>query len=162
LAAALPASAGPWVNKLSFQAALVANSTLGGIASVAGGDKFANGAVTGAFGYLFNASLGKINESFDAAGGHHVVPRSEALSRGDLLSDDAAEYFGRTSIGEGFLNDMKDRDNPHKFNAAHRAYNAAVGDELDDYIAKNNISPANKMTRAQAVEFEEQVRYSER
>jgi hypothetical protein len=33
---------------------LVANSTLGGLASIAGGGKFANGAVTGAFGYLFN------------------------------------------------------------------------------------------------------------
>src|ERR1051326_1297639 len=33
--------------------ALVANSTLGGLASVAGGGKFANGAVLGAFAYLF-------------------------------------------------------------------------------------------------------------
>jgi hypothetical protein len=30
------------------------NSTLGGLASIAGGGKFANGAVTAAFGYLFN------------------------------------------------------------------------------------------------------------
>src|SRR5262249_54034531 len=60
LAAAIPDSAGPWINKLPFQAALMANSTLGGIASVAGGDKFANGAVTGAFGYLFNAANGRL------------------------------------------------------------------------------------------------------
>ena len=33
-------------------AKLVENSVLGGVASVAGGGKFANGAVTGAFGYL--------------------------------------------------------------------------------------------------------------
>jgi RHS repeat-associated protein len=34
-----------------------ASGVLGGLGSVAGGGKFANGAVTGAFGYLFNASL---------------------------------------------------------------------------------------------------------
>jgi hypothetical protein len=35
--------------------ALVENAVLGGAASVAGGGKFANGAITGAFGYMFNA-----------------------------------------------------------------------------------------------------------
>jgi hypothetical protein len=34
---------------------LVASAVLGGVGSVAGGGKFANGAVTGAFGYMFNA-----------------------------------------------------------------------------------------------------------
>src|SRR5262249_42245029 len=62
LAAAVPAFAGPIVNKLPFQAALVANSTLGGLASVAGGGKFENGAVTGAFGYLFNAYRGYFHD----------------------------------------------------------------------------------------------------
>jgi RHS repeat-associated protein len=55
LSGAVPSLAGPVVNNLPFQAALVANGTLGGLASVAGGGKFANGAITGAFGYLFNA-----------------------------------------------------------------------------------------------------------
>ncbi|MDR3564806.1 MAG: hypothetical protein P4N59_25705, partial [Negativicutes bacterium] len=35
----------------------IIEATAGGLASVAGGGKFANGAVTGAFGYLFNATL---------------------------------------------------------------------------------------------------------
>ena len=35
-----------------------ASAALGGLASVAGGGKFGNGAVTGAFGYLFNAAAG--------------------------------------------------------------------------------------------------------
>jgi hypothetical protein len=43
---------------LNFGAKLVATSVLGGLASVAGGGKFANGAVTAAFGYLFNAEGG--------------------------------------------------------------------------------------------------------
>ena len=42
---------------LSSGARLVAISTVGGLASVAGGGKFGNGAVTAAFGYLFNRAL---------------------------------------------------------------------------------------------------------
>jgi RHS repeat-associated protein len=57
LSAAVPAFAGPIVNDQNFSIrSLVTNSVLGGLASVAGGGKFGNGAVTGAFGYLFNAS----------------------------------------------------------------------------------------------------------
>src|SRR6266700_1636775 len=42
---------------ITFSAgSLAANTLLGGVASVAAGGKFANGAVTAAFGYLFNAS----------------------------------------------------------------------------------------------------------
>jgi Possible hemagglutinin (DUF637) len=59
-AGAVPAFAGPLINDQSFSIrSLVANSTLGGLASLAGGGKFANGAVTGAFGYLFNAAMGR-------------------------------------------------------------------------------------------------------
>jgi hypothetical protein len=53
LSAGVPAVAGPAINGRGF-ASLVANSTLGGLASVAGGGKFANGAATAAFGYLLN------------------------------------------------------------------------------------------------------------
>jgi hypothetical protein len=37
---------------------VISNAVLGGLASVAGGGKFANGAVTGAFGYLFSPQAG--------------------------------------------------------------------------------------------------------
>jgi hypothetical protein len=46
--------AGPLLTGLDSQSKLVATSVVGGLASVAGGGKFANGAVTAAFGYLFN------------------------------------------------------------------------------------------------------------
>ena len=39
---------------LGFQRSLVAHAVIGGLASVAGGGQFANGAITAAFGYLFN------------------------------------------------------------------------------------------------------------
>jgi RHS repeat-associated protein len=41
----------------------IVEATAGGLASVAGGGKFANGAVTGAFGYLFNAVNITINRT---------------------------------------------------------------------------------------------------
>ena len=41
----------------------IIEATAGGLASVAGGGKFANGAVTGAFGYLFNAVAGTFNRA---------------------------------------------------------------------------------------------------
>jgi len=59
LSAAVPAAAGPFLLKLNTTGRLVASTVLGGVASVAGGGKFANGAVTGAFGYLFNGAAGK-------------------------------------------------------------------------------------------------------
>ena len=54
LSGAIGSFAGPLLRGLDFGAKLVATSVLGGLASVAGGGKFANGAVTAAFGYLFN------------------------------------------------------------------------------------------------------------
>ncbi len=63
LAGGITSAAGPIISGRGFTS-LVANSVLGGVASVAGGGKFANGAITGAFGYLFNGAAGR------AAGGH--------------------------------------------------------------------------------------------
>jgi RHS repeat-associated protein len=54
LAGGITSAAGPFLQGLSFQARVITASVLGGLASVAGGGKFMNGAVTGAFGYLMN------------------------------------------------------------------------------------------------------------
>ena len=64
LAGGVTSAAGPFVNKLDFAPALVANSVVGGAAAVAGGGKFENGAITGAFGYLFNSEGGRVLSSF--------------------------------------------------------------------------------------------------
>jgi len=55
LSGAVGSFAGPLMKGMDSTTQLVANTVLGGAASVAGGGKFANGAVTAAFGYLFNA-----------------------------------------------------------------------------------------------------------
>ncbi|MNQ42046.1 hypothetical protein D3C85_557410 [compost metagenome] len=57
----------PSVLKGNFGYEIAFTSTLGGIASVAGGGKFANGAMTAAFGYIFNycAHNGCFDRRFD-------------------------------------------------------------------------------------------------
>jgi hypothetical protein len=55
LAGAITSFAGPLIDGRTFSiGSLVANSVVGGLAAVAGSGKFENGAITGAFGYLFN------------------------------------------------------------------------------------------------------------
>ncbi len=54
LAGGVTSAAGPIINAHGFVFGLVANIALGGGAAVLGGGKFENGAITGAFGYLFN------------------------------------------------------------------------------------------------------------
>ncbi|MBR1201849.1 MULTISPECIES: RHS repeat domain-containing protein [unclassified Bradyrhizobium] len=44
----------------------IISAAAGGLASLAGGGKFENGAVTGAFGYLFNAGAGLVKRGVDA------------------------------------------------------------------------------------------------
>ncbi len=58
LAGGVTSAAGPVINGHGFVFGLVANGALGGGAAVLGGGKFENGAITGAFGYLFNAARG--------------------------------------------------------------------------------------------------------
>jgi len=60
LAGGVSAAAAPSILSASQSNVFVGtalSATVGGLASVAGGGKFANGAVTGAFGYLFNAVM---------------------------------------------------------------------------------------------------------
>jgi len=56
-AGAITSAAGPFINHLGSTGSLVANTVVGGLAAVAGGGKFENGAITGAFGYLFNSQF---------------------------------------------------------------------------------------------------------
>src|SRR5262245_38173330 len=54
LAGAVTSATGPVIKKLDLVGGTIASAVLGGAVAVAGGGKFANGAFTGAFGYLYN------------------------------------------------------------------------------------------------------------
>jgi hypothetical protein len=88
--------AGPFLVGLDFAGKLVATSVIGGFASVAGGGKFENGAVTAAFGYLFNAAAGRafghlVGFAIGGIGGVETGPGDLfiALAMGHYLG----EYF---------------------------------------------------------------------
>ena len=88
LSAGVSAFAGPIINGKNVALNVVANATLGGIASVAGGGKFANGAVTSAFGYLFNFRSNSILRA--------VVP-------GQVVFDDAVTALEKGDVGGAAL-----------------------------------------------------------
>ena len=54
MSAGVPALAGQVLPEIGVQDNIVVRASIGGLASVAGGGKFGNGAVTAAFAYLFN------------------------------------------------------------------------------------------------------------
>jgi RHS repeat-associated protein len=55
LVGVVTSAAGPYIYNLNYGLAVAANAALGGGAAVLGGGKFQNGAITGAFGYMFNS-----------------------------------------------------------------------------------------------------------
>lgn len=83
----------------SLGTATIQSAIVGGTASVLGGGKFANGAVTGAFGYLFNDAI-------------HYRESSAAEDRWTSLKNSVRRVFGTEDvlvIGEG----MDDRVIPY-------------------------------------------------
>jgi hypothetical protein len=80
LSAAVTAFAGPLINEQSFSIrSLILNTTIGGFAAIAGGGKFANGAVTSAFGYLFNQLAGNPIEAKLKAYAARAVSEFDAM-----------------------------------------------------------------------------------
>jgi hypothetical protein len=135
----------------------VISAVVGGTASVLGGGKFANGAQTGAFSYLFNQlSKGAINYRYRMARGHHyALPKELAHHWKDFLCEEAIDYFASRTIGENLSH--KDPSNPHKWNEAHQKYNPAVDRELRSFMLSKGINQDAKMTVRQAVEFETRI-----
>jgi hypothetical protein len=79
---------GPLLAGLNPDAKLVATSVVGGLASVAGGGKFANGAVTAAFGYLFNEMA-------------HCAAGDQTCGRGALAPASPGAGGGEFGLGLG-------------------------------------------------------------
>ena len=93
LSAGVSAAAAPFMGGMNGTQKLVASAVLGGAASVAGGGKFANGAVTGAFGYMFNAAMGY------AVGGRIGAFAGAALFSESGPGAIAGAIFGRLLFG---------------------------------------------------------------
>lgn len=76
--------------------------------------------------------------------GHHYVPGAEIRNRG--VSEEASKVFRDAKTGPLYDPRSNLWDKPH------RAYNDAVGDALDVYLAEKG-TPPDKMTADQAREF---------
>jgi RHS repeat-associated protein len=123
---ALSAAAGAGVSPVALQAGLIGGTAIsglvGGFASVAGGAKFENGAITAAFGYLFNACAhvsactqaeiesgaeGGVNETIsplDFIGGiPYVVGKFVALFTVEAISALEAPAIGTVQAWEGAI-----------------------------------------------------------
>lgn len=72
------AFAGPAVSSLGAVGGLVATAAVGGGVEVLGGGKFANGAVTASYGYMFKLSLGTLTDGLRALGECYCGTRIEA------------------------------------------------------------------------------------
>ena len=77
-------------------------------------------------------------------GGHHYVPRQVYKDR--RLSEETRKVFEGTTTGK--LEDAR----TNMFDNSHRAYNKAVNEQFDRFLAKNNITE-EQMTPHHAREF---------
>lgn len=108
LSGAAGSFAGPPMHNLNDTQQFVAHTVVGGTASVLGGGKFANGAATGAFGYLFNHFLHKgrnVVNPWDVGNDAHRTLQDYADQFPNVFteqwSDGQGTFFpGRPDIGD--------------------------------------------------------------
>ena len=103
LSGGITAGAGPLINGQSFGVSLVENTVLGGIASVAGGGKFANGAITGAFGYLFNKCGASCDFKPDPDGGISLGDIAEENPKAAVIGAIAGLQISALTLGSSTL-----------------------------------------------------------
>ena len=91
MAAGFSSFAGPVLKDLNFEAKLVAKTVIGGTASVLGGGKFENGAITAAFGYLYNEVNIYANDPLrNGRYGSRIAPVTQEELTGIIYNENAA------------------------------------------------------------------------
>ncbi|MEW5788554.1 MAG: RHS repeat-associated core domain-containing protein [Pseudomonadota bacterium] len=122
---------------------------VGGTASVIGGGKFANGATTAAFAYLYNATAHELRKQYGSGKGHHYFPFEEWP---DGLSEEAKKLFGSATSGEL-------EPGAHVRDRAHIDYGKAVRELFENWTSSRGVNPAS-MTTAQAELFVKELKAS--
>jgi hypothetical protein len=132
----------------------------GGIGEVIAGGKFANGAVTGAFAWLYNhLSRTQIKDLYGSrdGGGHHKFTRDLAQRYAQYLSDDAIEFASGTKIGAGYTSRGLEGDPHNGYPKAHRQADAKMEEMLKADIANGLYSKESPMTKYQMAKFLERA-----
>jgi hypothetical protein len=92
----------------------IVSSVVGGLASEAGDGKFANGAITGAFGYLFNVVAGGVGRMLDGQDAHRALQIwLERQGIDSLFTESSTDglgtsFWGRVDIGIRLQNSIWD------------------------------------------------------
>jgi RHS repeat-associated protein len=106
LAAGIPALAGPVINGHGFEADLVTNAVVGGLASVAGGGKFANGAATAAFAYAVGPHAGGASSQAGDVGWGDAYDSAEGPPPGPFLLKVLAFLLSPIPAGNAYYDDV--------------------------------------------------------
>jgi hypothetical protein len=139
-----------WHPAGQFAAATVS----GGAVSLVTGGKFANGAQTAAFGYLFNAALAKLSGYIYKRGGvHHQMPN--AVARDMEWSDAAVKVFDENPFNPPLRGQRHDRIDE----LTHAQYNKDVEAFTKEWTKTNGVDPKNA-TAEQAQKFTYDLRYN--
>jgi RHS repeat-associated protein len=165
LSAGVTAFAGPVINHAGFAAGLVANTVLGGVASVAGGGKFENGAITGAFGYLFNSYahqcqfgicrpgdlLTEGGGSY-AGGGGYITPGALGTAIGVGIGSYVSGIVN--SVGDGIGNIYDNVVHGNSLDSQRQTYVYQLVDQTTNEVLKYGItSEPNPVDRYTAAEY---------
>jgi RHS repeat-associated protein len=163
LAGGVTSAAGPVINGHGFFFGLVANATLGGGAAVLGGGKFENGAITGAFGYLFNAcggphgcaalfgSIGAAIGVVASAGCDVGTGGVCALGNPSMVG---ASWAAGTATGAA-LDAQIDGVHGNSYDSQRQTYVYQLTDRTNGEILKYGItSEVDPLTRYSAAEYE--------
>jgi hypothetical protein len=147
----LPDSSSDAINTLKY-------AVIGGTVEVIGGGKFANGATTGAFQYLFNAAVTKSGYLYRVKGVHHMMSSSVARDMG--FSEAAIKEFDISGLnprlyGQGHA----EVDGIKHWGGKEDSYNAKLREFIDKVIKDKGIDPKTATTE-QAKIIMQEIRYN--
>jgi len=125
LSAGLSAFASPLMGGRGFSVQkLVANAVIGGVASAAAGGNFANGAVTSAFGYLFNEFAHDRDRIRPLGTQEEIDQINDALGRLCVNSQTACRLFDDLRAGPGEVSiRITDRNTRYNYDSWTVYYN---------------------------------------
>jgi RHS repeat-associated protein len=134
----------------------VATAVVGGTASVIGGGKFSNGAMTAAYGWIYNYMESEIVSAYRGHAGHHRMTKQWAKANRNNMTGDALDYASSKSNIGGDLSWGKGSKNEHQNDAAHRQYQIDLDRETQRMFPDR--SPSNKLTLNDVKRLDDQMK----
>ena len=144
-----------------LMSAVAIEATIGGTASVIAGGKFANGAKTAAFGYLFNHLLNKVavRDLYSLSRGHHPFTAQWASEYRAYISEDALALLAASTMGAEV---RWEGDHPNRYpgeEGAHKIYNETTGRAaVLDFFERNGVNVEHPLTVQQAAQLDTELR----